>query len=96
MDRAVLDAYDWNDIRPNCDFFLDYEIDEEEWGDKKKPYRYRWSDDIRDEILARLLELNADRAKEEARSGVAAARKKRTRPFQKDTPRKSNDEDLFS
>jgi hypothetical protein len=26
----------------DCTFLLDYEIDEEEWGDKKKPYRYRW------------------------------------------------------
>ena len=52
----------------------DYEIDEEEWGDKKKPWRYRWSDEVRDEALARLLEVNAQRAKEEARSGAAAAK----------------------
>ena len=32
---------------------------------KKKPWRYRWPDDIRDEVLARLLELNAQRAEEE-------------------------------
>ena len=37
MDRAVLDAYGWTDIPTDCDFFLDYEIDEETWGDKKKP-----------------------------------------------------------
>jgi hypothetical protein len=71
MDRAVLDAYGWNDIRTDCEFLLDYEIDEEEWGDRKKPYRYRWPDDVRDEVLARLLELNAERAREEARSGAA-------------------------
>ena len=66
MDRAVLDAYGWEDIPTNCDFFLDYPIDEAEWGNKKKPYRYRWPDDVRDEVLARLLELNAQRAAEES------------------------------
>ncbi|MBK8257904.1 MAG: hypothetical protein IPK82_35215 [Polyangiaceae bacterium] len=35
MDRAVLAAYGWTDIPTACDFFLDYEIDEETWGDKK-------------------------------------------------------------
>ena len=65
MDRAVLDVYGWRDIATDCDFFLDYAIDEAEWGDRKKPYRYRWPDDIRDEVLARLLELNAERAAQE-------------------------------
>ena len=72
MDRAVLDAYGWTDIPTDCEFLLDYEIDEETWGKKKKkPYRYRWPDEIRDEVLARLLELNASRAAEEARAGLA-------------------------
>jgi hypothetical protein len=71
MDRAVLEAYGWSDIHTDCEFLLDYEIDEEEWGDKKKPYRYRWPDEVRDEVLARLLELNAQRAKEEALTGAA-------------------------
>ena len=62
MDRAVLDAYGWQDIPTDCEFLLDYEIDEEEWGTKKKPYRYRWPNEVRDEVLARLLELNAERA----------------------------------
>ena len=73
MDRAVLDAYGWRDIPTDYDFLLDYEIDEDEWGARKKPYRYRWPDDIRDEVLARLLELNAERAAAEARAGTAAA-----------------------
>ena len=68
IDRAVLDAYGWSDIATNCEFLLDYEIDEEEWGSRKKPYRYRWPDDVRDEVLARLLELNAERAAEETRA----------------------------
>ena len=96
MDRVVLDAYGWNDVRPDCDFLLDYESDEEEWGNKKKPYRYRWPDDVRDEVLARLLELNAERAKEEARSGAVAAKKPKKRSQGKDGLQKSHDEDLFS
>ena len=72
MDRAVLAAYGWHDILTDCEFLLDYEIDEEEWGKRKKPYRYRWPDAVRDEVLARLLELNAQRAADEARAGAAA------------------------
>ena len=72
MDRAVLDAYDWTDIPTDCDFLLDYEIDEATWGRRKKPYRYRWPDPVRDEVLARLLALNTERAAEEARSGAAS------------------------
>ena len=89
MDRAVLDAYGWTDIPTDCEFLLDYEIDEETWGRKKKPYRYRWPNPIRDEVLARLLELNAQRAAEEARAGLTKPTKtanpalrsqRRTRP----------------
>ena len=82
MDRAVLDAYGWRDIPTACEFLLDYEIDEGERGARKKPYRYRWPDKVRDEVLARLIELNAQRAAEEARSGKAAtvARRKPERP----------------
>ena len=61
MDQAVLAAYGWQDIPTDCEFLLDYAIDEAEWGKKKKPYRYRWPDETRDEVLARLLELNAKR-----------------------------------
>ena len=60
MDRAVLDAYGWNDIPTDCGFLLDYQIDEAIWGRKRKPYRYRWPEPVRDEVLARLLALNAD------------------------------------
>ena len=65
MDRVVLDSYGWKDIPTDCEFLLDYEIDEEEWTKRKKPYRYRWPDDIRDDVLARLLELNAQRPKQD-------------------------------
>ena len=80
MDRAVLDAYGWNDIPTNCNFLLDHQIDEAAWGRKKKPYHYRWPDSVRDEVLARLLALNAERAAEEARAGATthATRRKST------------------
>ena len=87
MDRAVLDAYGWTDISTECKFLLDYEIDEKEWGKKKKPWRYRWPDHVRDEVLGRLLELNAQRAAEEKRSG-AAAKKPSQRP--KRSPRRAS------
>ena len=70
MDRAVLRAYGWTHIPIDCDFLLDYEIDEATWGRKKKPYRYRWPDSVRDEVLARLLALNAERAAAEEQAGT--------------------------
>ena len=69
MDRVVLEAYGWTDIPTDCEFLLDYEIDEDTWGKKKKPWRYRWPDEVRDEVLARLLALNAQRAAEERMAG---------------------------
>ena len=77
MDRAVLDAYGWTNVPTECEFLLDYEIDEAEWGKKKKPYRYRWPNEVRDDVLARLLELNAQRAAEEARDGKTTAKRPR-------------------
>jgi hypothetical protein len=70
MDRAVLDAYGWSDLRPRLDFILDYEDEEKDESpqgrERKKPWRFRWIDEDRDEVLARLLELNHIRAEEEA------------------------------
>ncbi|MBL8872774.1 MAG: hypothetical protein JNK90_23545 [Planctomycetaceae bacterium] len=78
IDVAVLQAYGWDDLadqaaQPDfCQFLLDYEEDEDDTTSdssstrqKKKPWRYRWPDDFRDEVLARLLELNEQRHKEE-------------------------------
>ncbi|MCX7860774.1 MAG: hypothetical protein N2385_11825, partial [Chloroflexus sp.] len=62
MDAVVLAAYGWDDLRPTCEFLLEYDIDEATWGKRKKPYRYRWPDAVRDEVLARLLERNAQQA----------------------------------
>jgi hypothetical protein len=81
MDRAVLNAYGWTDLQPTCEFLLDYEDEEDsltpdpsptgrgEKRQKKKPYRYRWADEIRDEVLARLLALNEERYLEEVLRG---------------------------
>jgi hypothetical protein len=86
MDRAVLDAYGWTDIQPRCEFILDYEDEEgdETTSRRKKPWRYRWPDDIRDEVLARLLALNAGRAKQEQLAAAPEERrtsqKKRAAP----------------
>jgi len=82
MDTVVLTAYGWTDLLPKCtcEFLLDYEDDDSESGEessgrkKKKPWRYRWPDEVRDEVLARLLKLNAERAAEEKLAGAAAAR----------------------
>jgi hypothetical protein len=96
MDRAVLDAYGWNDIPTHCEFLLDYEIDDEEWGDKKKPYRYRWPDDVRDEVLARLLELNAERARAEALAGAVSGSKRAGKRTAKPAAASPDLKDLFS
>lgn len=94
MDRAVLTAYGWTDVPTACEFLLDYENDEEESGRrKKKPWRYRWPDDVRDEVLARLLELNAQRAAAESRAGVTATRSRGQNAAAKRTP--ATQEDSF-
>lgn len=61
-DRAVLDAYGWQDIPTDCEFRLYYEDEPDSSSKRKKPWRYRWSETIHDRVLARLLELNRDRA----------------------------------
>ncbi len=86
MDRAVLDAYGWPDIPTDCEFLLDYEVDEEESSRKKKPWRYRWPDDVRDEVLARLLELNAQRAAQEALAGASGAKARKAKRRQAASP----------
>lgn len=58
MDLAVLDAYGWTDIKPAYDFRE--QLDEST--------RLTWGEDTRDDVLARLLELNRVRADEEAKS----------------------------
>ncbi|MFQ5473081.1 MAG: type IIL restriction-modification enzyme MmeI, partial [Dehalococcoidia bacterium] len=45
---------------------------------RRLPWRYRWCDDTRDEVLARLLELNKQRAEEERRTGAVADKSQRS------------------
>ncbi|MHC5734911.1 Eco57I restriction-modification methylase domain-containing protein [Nostoc sp.] len=80
MDKAVLDAYGWSDVPTDCDFILDYEEEEDTENNsgrqKKKPWRYRWREEIHDEVLARLLDLNQKRAEAEILGGKAADKSK--------------------
>jgi hypothetical protein len=115
MDRAVLDAYGWQDVQPVCGFALDWlDLDDDELADTlasapddireriesadyffpdaasacrfqshikkdgkgKLPWRYRWPDEVRDDILARLLALNAQRAELERLTGLPGATSK--------------------
>lgn len=106
MDRAVLEAYGWHDLAQTtrCEFLLDYkEVDDEtvkKKSKKKKPWRLRWPDDFRDEVLARLLELNEQRHKEELLVAKQAAKpEKPAKPVKVSQPKKppkTKDRDLFS
>lgn len=60
MDRVVLDAYGWTDIKPIYDFRE--QLDES--------VRLTWDDDTRDEVLARLLELNRVLAEKSPKEGA--------------------------
>src|SRR5437868_4543080 len=66
-------------LKPTCEFLLDYEEDEDEeepgGRQRRKPWRYRWPDDLRDEVLARLLELNKRRAEQEKLAGPGVGAK---------------------
>ena len=92
MDRAVLTAYGWTDLaeRATCEFRLDYEDDDEPEADeapraraKKKPWRYRWPQDFHDEVLARLLDLNQQRAEQERLAGAANPPATKAKPAKK-------------
>lgn len=80
MDRAVLEAYGWHDLaaRVTCEFQLDYEEPKDEDDEapskrkKKKPWRYKWPQELHDEVLARLLVLNQQYAEQERLAGEAA------------------------
>ncbi|MBM3983410.1 MAG: class I SAM-dependent DNA methyltransferase [Planctomycetes bacterium] len=96
MDRAVLDAYGGDLAKltvPPCEFLLDYEDEEDEdepagGRQRKKPWRYRWPDAFRDEVLALLLDLNKKRAEEEKLTAIPTAKPKKATPRKK--PAKSD------
>jgi hypothetical protein len=86
MDRTVLDSYGWTDLHAGCEFLLDYEHDEDDESQgrhRRKPWQYRWPDDFRDEVLARLLELNKQRAEEERLAGLTVSGKKSSSPIKR-------------
>lgn len=69
MDEAVLQAYGWDDLLPTLeyDFYPDFDISGDEDDEPTKVrLRYRWPNSLREEVLGRLLDLNAQRAAEEA------------------------------
>lgn len=68
MDHAVLAAYGWHDLIPRAvpEFLIAETEDDPKYHD-----RLFWPADLRDEVLARLLALNAERAATEHVIGVA-------------------------
>lgn len=107
MDHAVLAAYGWTDLvdsgRTTCEFIPDHFDDPKEEGGPPIPksIRYRWPDPTRDEVLARLLKLNAERATQERLAGESEkkkpATKKPTKPkaAKPSPPSTSHQGDLF-
>ncbi len=70
MDVAVLRAYGWGDLADRAaPEFIEQEADE----GKTAKTRLDWPSDFKDEVLARLLALNATRAAEERAAGLVAA-----------------------
>jgi hypothetical protein len=103
MDKAVLEAYAWHDLAESatCKFLLDYEEDEDDEESsggrrRKKPWRHRWPDDFRDEVLARLLELNRQRAEEERLSGGGGKKSKGKTTRGKKKPTNDDQLNMFS
>ena len=70
MDVAVLRAYGWDDLADSATpEFIEQEADE----GKTPKTRLDWPSDFKDEVLARLLALNAALAAEERAAGLVAA-----------------------
>ena len=82
IDREVFDAYGWTDIPAHCGFIPEFE-DEEDEDEKSRPRRkkLRWPDEIRDDVLARLLILNEQRGAAEALEPKAKKAKQAATPL---------------
>ena len=78
MDRAVLSEYGRDDIPVKCEFLSDLESEEE--STSRRFLRYRWPNEIRDEVLGHLIELNSKRAQEEQQSEKARTGEPKPRP----------------
>jgi hypothetical protein len=70
MDKAVLNAYGWSDIVPAYEFSGDYENEDGSAGS----VRLNFTEEVRDEILRRLLALHAERLKAEQLASSAAGK----------------------
>jgi hypothetical protein len=68
MDRAVLEAYGWGDLAERAEPIF---LDESNEDDHTYQGRLFWPSPFRDELLSRLLALNAERHAEEVRRGIA-------------------------
>jgi hypothetical protein len=75
MDRAVLRAYGWDDLAARAEPIF---LDETNEDDHTYQGRLFWPSAFRDEVLARLLALNAQRHAEELRLGLAPGTKGET------------------
>jgi len=83
MDKAVLAAYGWSDIRPLYEYSGDFEDEDGSVGS----LRLNFTEEVRDEILRRLLALHAERLKAE-QSAAPIAGKSDTKAKK---PKKSKD-----
>jgi N-6 DNA Methylase len=72
MDYAMFEAYGWDDLAVRS---LPVFLDETNEDDHIYQGRLFWPSDFRDEVLARLLALNAERRADEVRLGVAPGMK---------------------
>lgn len=72
MDKAVLDAYGWTDIVPAYEYSGDYENEDGTPGS----VRLNFAEEVRDDILKRLLALHAERVKSEQAQAPAESQKK--------------------
>ena len=69
MDRAVLRAYGWDDLARRAEPQF---LDERNEDDHKYQGRLFWPGEFRDEMLSRLLALNAERASAERAAGPSS------------------------
>lgn len=81
MDRAVLRAYGWDDL---ADTLQPEFLTEETEEDHTYQGRYFWPAAQRDQVLSRLLTLNAERYEEELKAGLHEKGKKRVRSDEED------------
>jgi hypothetical protein len=89
MDRAVLDAYGWTKVPTDCEFIPDFTEEDDDGNEIPKNIRYRWPDEVRDDVLARLLALNAERYQAEVNAGLHAKGATKKKAAAKNAAKKS-------